>query len=315
MTRTDRLMAIILLLQGRRVVRAQELATQFEVSIRTVYRDMDALGEAGVPIAAEAGVGYSLVKGYHVPPVMFTVEEAAALFTGARISDHFTDRSLQKEMGSALRKIRAILPGPSQDLVERLQRAVEIVPRALAGDPAPTSEALAPLHRAIAERRVLGIDYRAGSQGRPSTRQVEPLGLVYYSGAWHLIAYCRLRRDYRDFRTSRIQRLTPAAETFPAHPDFSIGDYLRRDRRKARVKTADVLFRRPVVGRVRRGWHWGILEERAHPGGVRFTLAAPTYPWLAEWLLSFGTAAKVESPPSFQRMVARLATAVAQSYS
>ena len=315
MTRTDRLMAIMLLLQGRRIVRAQEVATQFEISIRTVYRDMDALGEAGVPIAAEAGVGYSLVKGYHVPPVMFTVEEAAALFTGARISDHFTDRSLQKEMGSALRKIQAILPSAAQEFVERLRRSVEIVPRALGGDPAPTSEALAPLHRAVAERRVLEIDYAAGSQGRPSTRQVEPLGLVYYSEAWHLIAYCRLRRDYRDFRTNRIQRLAPGAETFPAHPDFSIKDYLHDDRRKGRVKTADVVFKRAVVGRVRRGWHWGILEERAHPGGVRFTLAAPTYPWLAEWLLSFGTAARVESPASFQRMLGRLAAAVAKSYS
>jgi predicted DNA-binding transcriptional regulator YafY len=181
MTRTDRLLGIMLLLQGRRIVRAQDVADHFEISLRTVYRDMDALGAAGVPIAAEAGVGYSLVRGYHVPPVMFTVEEAAALFTSARIADHFTDRSLQQQLGSALRKIQAILPSASQELMERLHRSVAIVPRALAGDPS-AGEALAPLHRAVAERRVLELDYAAGSEGRPSTRAVEPLGLVYYSG-------------------------------------------------------------------------------------------------------------------------------------
>ena len=76
MNRTDRLVAMVMFLQGRRLVKADELAEHFEISVRTVYRDMSALGEAGVPIAGEAGVGYSLVKGYHLPPVMLTADEA-----------------------------------------------------------------------------------------------------------------------------------------------------------------------------------------------------------------------------------------------
>src|SRR5439155_11114684 len=104
MNRLDRLMAMVLRLQGRRVVRAEDLATHFEISVRTVYRDIAALGEAGIPVMGEAGVGYGLAKGYHLPPVMFTAEEASALFMGGKLVDYLTDASLRKQMDSALLK-------------------------------------------------------------------------------------------------------------------------------------------------------------------------------------------------------------------
>ena len=109
MNRVDRLVAIALRLQSRRLVRAEDLAGHFEVSVRTVYRDINALCEAGVPIISEAGVGYSLAKGYHLPPVMFTAEEASALSIGGKLVEHLTDASLRKEMDSALLKSRKIL--------------------------------------------------------------------------------------------------------------------------------------------------------------------------------------------------------------
>src|SRR5262249_12495714 len=105
MNRVDRLVAIALRLQSRRLVRAEDLADYFEISIRTVSRDIAALGEAGVPIMAEAGVGYSLAKGYHLPPVMFTADEASALSLGAKLVERLTDASLRRPMESALAKI------------------------------------------------------------------------------------------------------------------------------------------------------------------------------------------------------------------
>jgi predicted DNA-binding transcriptional regulator YafY len=120
MNRTDRLVAMVLFLQGRRVVRAAEMAKHFEVTERTIYRDMSALGEAGVPISGEAGVGYCLMKGYQLPPVMFTAEEASALFVGGELVKQFTDASLQGPMASALDKLRAVLPRDRQDHVEKL---------------------------------------------------------------------------------------------------------------------------------------------------------------------------------------------------
>src|SRR5262245_53235525 len=110
MNRVDRLMAIAVHLQSRRVVRAEDLASHFEISLRTVYRGIAALGEAGIPIVGEAGVGYSLMKGYHLPPVMFTAEEASALSLGGKLVERLTDASMQKQMVSALAKIRSVLP-------------------------------------------------------------------------------------------------------------------------------------------------------------------------------------------------------------
>ena len=109
---------MVLFLQGRRVVRASDLATHFEITERTVYRDICALAEAGVPIVGEAGVGYSLMKGYQLPPVMFSADEATSLFVGGELVKHFTDASLQAPMSSALDKLRAVLPRDRQDHVE-----------------------------------------------------------------------------------------------------------------------------------------------------------------------------------------------------
>src|SRR5258708_22714386 len=115
MNRTDRLVAMVLRLQGRRVVRASELAAHFGITERTVYRDIAALGEAGVPISGEAGVGYSLMKGYQLPPVMFSAEEAGSLFVGGELVKQFTDASLQAPMMSALHQLPALPPRARPD--------------------------------------------------------------------------------------------------------------------------------------------------------------------------------------------------------
>src|SRR5260370_22043451 len=158
MNRVDRLMAMVVHLQGRRLVRAEDIAAHFEISVRTVYRDIAALGEAGIPVMGEAGVGYGLAKGYHLPPVMFTAEEASALFMGGKLVDHLTDASLRKQMESALLKIRSVLPRDRQDYLDRLERSTEVVSRGLTPIPALSSEALTPIQRALAERRVLSRD-------------------------------------------------------------------------------------------------------------------------------------------------------------
>src|SRR5215813_11852450 len=214
MNRVDRLMAIVVRLQSRRVVRAEDIAAYFEISVRTVYRDLAALGEAGIPIIAEPGIGYSLVKGYHLPPVMFTPEEASALSIGGKLVENLTDASLRKQMDSALAKIRSVLPRDRQDYLDRLERSTAVVSRGLTPIPRLSSEALIPIQRALAERRVLAMDYQGIQRKDLTRRQVEPLGLVYYSDNWHLIAYCRLRRDVRDFRTDRICKLQVQSELF-----------------------------------------------------------------------------------------------------
>src|SRR6266699_2641024 len=164
MNLVDRLIAIAVRLQSRRVVRAEDIAAHFEISVRTVYRDLAALGEAGIPIMAEAGVGYSLVKGYHLPPVMFTAEEASALFTGGKLVEHLTDASLRKQMESALMKIRSVLPRDRQDYLDRLERSTAVISHGSFAIPRLSSQVLIPIQRALAERRLLSLDYQGGQR-------------------------------------------------------------------------------------------------------------------------------------------------------
>src|SRR5947209_7353526 len=217
MNRVDRLMAMVVHLQGRRLVRAEDIAADFEISVRTVYRDIAALGEAGIPILSEPGVGYGLAKGYHLPPVMFTSEEASAIFTGGKLVEHLTDASLRKQMESALMKIRSVLPRDRQDYLDRLERTTAVVSRGVGPIPRLSSETLIPIQRALAERRVLALHYEGIQRREITQRQVEPLGLVFYSDNWHLIAYCRLRRAVRDFRTDRVRKLQLQNELFSGH--------------------------------------------------------------------------------------------------
>ncbi len=308
-------MGIVVRLQSRRVVRAEDIAQQFEISLRTVYRDLAALGEAGIPIMAEPGVGYSLVKGYHLPPVMLTAEEASALSLGGKLVEHLTDASLRKQMDSALLKIRSVLPRERQDYLDRLERYTLVVSRGTTVPPRVSSQTLTPIQRALAERRVLALEYQGAERPELTRRQVEPLGLVYYSDNWHLIAYCRLRRDVRDFRTDRIRQLQPRNELFSGHADFSLQRYLEAARRSGKFEMVHVKFQPEVMARVRCEWSSRLETERQELGGVVTTLLCYSLAGVASWVLSYGANAEVLAPESLRREVAAQAERLAATYS
>jgi predicted DNA-binding transcriptional regulator YafY len=161
MNRLDRLTAILIHLQTKRVVRAQELASRFCISLRTVYRDIRSLEEAGVPIGAEAGVGYFLTD-YHLPPVMFTNAEASALMMGGKLIEKWTDESVQTEFTSALFKIKSVLKRPDQEHLDDLDAHINVA--------SPTQRKphatglLTALQHAIARRHVLAIHYHSHYQ-------------------------------------------------------------------------------------------------------------------------------------------------------
>jgi predicted DNA-binding transcriptional regulator YafY len=304
MNRTDRLVAMVMHLQGRRVVRAEELARHFEVSVRTIYRDIAALGEAGVPIAGEAGVGYSLVRGYHLPPVMLTADEAAALFVGAGLVENFADASLSAPMQAALDKLRAVLPRDRQDHVERLARQTVIRGRPGHISPNPAAQPfLLAVQRGVAMRRVLRLAYRTRSRDDETQRDVEPVGVVFYSGAWYLVAWCRLRRDYRHFRVDRIQRLEMLAEAFPAREDFSLAQHLEEEHARMETLPARVWFSAYAQERARAESYATLVPELARDGGAEFSMYTFSLEWLARWLVSFGPEAEAIAPPRLRELV------------
>lgn len=304
MNRTDRLVAMVMHLQGRRLVRAEELARHFEISVRTVYRDVAALGEAGVPIAGEAGVGYSLVRGYHLPPVMLTADEAAALFVGAEMVRQFTDASLNEPMAAVLDKLRAVLPRDRQDHVERLARQTLITGRPGNASPDPTAQPwLLAVQRSVAQRRVLRLLYRTKGRTEDTVREVEPVGVVFSGGAWYCVAWCRLRQDFRQFRTDRMQRVDILDDVFPARPEFSLAEFLDREMARAETLPARVWFAAAAQERARRESHATLVRERERDGGAEFTLYTYSFEWLARWLLSFGASAEAVSPAELRQLV------------
>jgi predicted DNA-binding transcriptional regulator YafY len=304
MNRTDRLVAMVLHLQGRRVVRAEQLAAHFEINIRTVYRDIAALGEAGVPISGEAGVGYCLMKGYQLPPVMFTADEASSLFVGGELVKQFTDASLHVPMASALDKLRAVLPRDRQDHVERLVNHTLVVNRPGRANPESAAQRwLLPVQQGVVLRRVLCLTYHGGERGEESQREVEPLGVVFYGGAWYLVAWCRLRKDFRHFRVDRIRRLEITSFVFPPRPDFSLAKHMQASRGRELTIPARVWFVRGVQSRARRESSATLIEECARDGGTEFSLYTWSLNWLAQWLLSFGASAEAVAPAKLRKLV------------
>lgn len=313
MNRTDRLLAMVLHLQGRRVVRAEDLAGHFEISVRTVYRDLDALGEAGVPIIGEAGVGYTLMKGYHLPPVMLTADEAAALFVGGEMVKEFTDGSLRAPISSALLKVRSVLPTDRQAGVDRLVETTAVLssPRN-AGS--PDQRTLLPIQQAAGQRRVLHLDYRGRGQESDTARDVEPLGVVFFGNGWHLIAWCRLRQDFRQFRLDRIRRLAVRDERFPHRPNFSLAEHLAKSNAQADTVAARIWFQNDALSRARQESFAGFVEEKKVRNGAEIALMTYSLPWLARWLLSFGTGFEVLAPVELRDLVQTEAQKIAEKH-
>jgi predicted DNA-binding transcriptional regulator YafY len=222
MNRIDRLFGITTLLQAQRYVPAERIAAQFGISVRTVYRDLKALGEQGIPVSFEAQRGYFLVQGYFLPPVAFTADEANALLLLETLSATLADQSIRPHVAAALQKVKAVLRGPDQDRLAQLAGRVKLhLPEYAEGD----TRYLAPMQAAIANRHILELDYRDKSGGS-SQRQVEPIGLAFYNFTWHLIGWCHLRRGYRDFRVSRVQRLTATTRPFSNQSLLTLADYI-----------------------------------------------------------------------------------------
>lgn len=221
MNRLDRLTSILIQLQSKRLTIAREIAERFEVTHRTIYRDIQTLRRAGVPIGEEEGRGYFLVEGYRLPPVMFTMEEARALVTTSKILHYHTEDSLKQNYESALFKIKAVLSLTDKDKLEYLNARIGF------HKPwAPPSLYLDRIQHSITESEKLKILYQSRNEEHTTERIIRPCA-VYFSGAvWTTIAFCELRHEIREFRLDRIKGLELLHIHFKPDKKFSIERYL-----------------------------------------------------------------------------------------
>ena len=212
--RLSRLMAILTQLQTKRLLTASELANKFSVSSRTIYRDIKALEEADVPILTEDGKGYILMEGYRVPPVMFTESEANALITAEQLILKNKDDSFVKEYIEAINKIKSVLRVNTKDKANLLSN--RIVFRHNSNNDR-TSNYLSTLQLALTNFNLTKIKYRSTETDQTTERTIEPFAIYSTHENWLLIAFCRLREDFRAFRLDRIQNLYVLNEKFEPH--------------------------------------------------------------------------------------------------
>jgi predicted DNA-binding transcriptional regulator YafY len=222
MRRADRLFEIIQRLRRGRVVTAGALARELEVSERTVYRDVRDLIARRVPIEGEAGVGYSLRKGYDLPPLMFDESELEALVFGARIVQSWSDSEMARAADAALAKVEGVLPAHLRGLLDD---------RSLWAPATNRQERLvfdlASLRGAIRTRRKVSFRYR-DEKGAETQRTVRPLTLWFYGPVWLAGAWCELRKDFRFFRLERMQGVEFLPEVFPLEAGKTREDFLRQ---------------------------------------------------------------------------------------
>ncbi len=304
MNRVDRLMAYLLLFQSRGLLRAQDFAAEFEISERTVYRDMQALSEMGVPLIAMPGEGYQLMEGYYLPPITFTAPEARSLYLAlSMLAGLTTPGATQTAAQAALDKIRTVLPQATLRQVEALQAITHFY--AMPGNALDfDNKTFLTLQEAIYQRQVVHLHYHALHTNAVTERDVEPLELMLLDKAWLLRGYCRLRQETRAFRLDRIDKLLVQAETFSLRPAASPNPPA------SEPVTIQVRFDSSVVRWVKERQHYSLAEEQPSADkGVVMVYLPRDFEQIEGWLLSWGDKMTVLEPPALR---ARLAATAAQ---
>lgn len=212
MARFSRLIEIFLLLQSRKILTATLLSKKLDVSVRTIYRDIRALEQAGVPIITEEGKGYSIMEGYRIPPIMFTEDEANALITAEQFMLKNTDSSLIKNYIDAVNKVKAVLKYSLKEKTEFLSERIAVRPQF---PTEYTSNTLTVFQTAIVNSYVMELTYKSESKDEITRRIIEPFALyLNVHNSWTLIAFCRLRKDFRHFRLDRVISIRTLEEQF-----------------------------------------------------------------------------------------------------
>ncbi len=211
--RLSRLTSILILLQTRRLVTSTFLAEKFGISTRTIYRDIRALEQSGVPIVTEEGKGYSLMEGYRIAPVTFTGREANALITAEHVVLKNKDSSFIKDYSDAIVKVKSVLRQTTKDKANLLSDRIAVA----AGHDGANSKHLSDVQFAITNFERTIITYQKVDGSDATTRKIEPFALLCTSGNWLLVAWCDLRKEFRIFRIDRIKSLQLLDEKFDPH--------------------------------------------------------------------------------------------------
>jgi predicted DNA-binding transcriptional regulator YafY len=311
MNRIDRISAILIHLQSRRVVKASDIAERFNISLRTVYRDVRTLEEAGIPLIGEAGVGYSIMEGYRLAPVMFTKEEATALLTAEKFVEQLADASTIANHKSAMYKIKAILRSAEKDMLEDIDHNIQVIINH--HQPEKTDNGYTQtILDSIVQKTVLCIDYFAHHSQENTKREIEPVGIFCMDSHWHLIAYCLLRKDYRDFRIDRIKCLATTDKKFnKQHPTLKA--YIAQTAKEKQLETVIINVEKKIHPMLHYQKYWsGFVSEKAVGDKFEMTFLTSSLEGFARWYMMFADSADILQPDSLKERIRTISQNILQ---
>lgn len=218
-----RLLSILTQLQDNRLLTASKLADKFGVSVRTIYRDIKILEQAGIPIITKEGKGYSIMEGYRFPPVMLSENEINALVTAERLISKDKDASFAREYTEAMAKIKAILRYTVKDKANLLEDRTYFGINELKER---TSNHLSSIQYALTNYLMLKIEYEDENRNK-TLRDIEPFALIHTEENWLVLAWCRLRNAYRFFRLDRIKWMETTDIKFKPH-EITLQQYFQK---------------------------------------------------------------------------------------
>lgn len=296
MNRIERISAILIQLQSKKYVKAQDIADRFDISLRTVYRDIKALEATGVPIIGESGIGYSLVDGYKLPPIQFTLPEATAFITAEKLIDKLTDSSMSKDYKSALYKVKSVLKNNDKHYIETIDNNIAVLSNPYLPNKTDKIDFLQVIIEAIASKSVLQMKYWANHNQETSERAIEPVGVYFQTGKWYLIAYCTLRNDYRQFRLDRVQSLINAHKNFEQeHP--TLKDYLKRITQEEKLYTVVLKFDNESLKYLgEQKYYNGYVSEKKGKEHTEMTFITSTLEGIMRWYMMVADRAEIVSP-------------------
>lgn len=301
MNRIDRLSAILVQLQSRSLIKSQEIADRFGISLRTVYRDMRALLEAGIPIIGNPGVGYSLVHGFKLPPLMFTQAEAIAFLTAEKLVDELTDSQNIEHYKSGMDKIRAVMRFADNNVLENLEVNISVFKTSK--KEVYKTNTLQIILNSIHSKKVLLITYFSDRRQEESEREIEPVGIFFSRTNWYLIAFCLKTNEYRTFRVDRVKNIIESDKSFAIeHP--SLENFLKTTQKTEKLEEVIISIPKEKEMMIEDDkYYYGLVSRKEVNQNVELTFLTFSLDKFARWYLSFADTARIISPNTLKDKV------------